>query len=493
MNATLDLTNVQIAQAGQYYVAVSSFCNTLNSTPVDLIVNELTSITTFPSSQAVCQGQAITLSAQTTGTNNNFQWYFNGNMLNGENSANLSLADFQIIHDGSYSLSVDGTCGNVMSNAIQLNFIAPVNITNQPTAISACQGSTATFSVTANGTNLNYQWFVDGNNVSGANTAVFQTSVLTNPDTNQIYVSVSNVCGTSNSNAVEFIVKAETNIIQETSSLSVCEGSAANFQVIALGSDLQFQWSFDGSDLNGENNPILNLTNVLPSSAGNYTVTVSGACGTLVSVANLNVNSPTSSNLTFVSCGDFNYNGIVYTQSGQYQETLINSAGCDSLVSFDLTIVPLNVEVVLTDNTINATASGLTYQWIDCANNSLVSGATNQSFTPNSTGTYAVIIDNGNCEDTSACVLVEVLAIDENSQSTFSLYPNPTKGKFTLSFNQQVGDYDLEITDISGKIIFAQTKLNTKELALELNQKAGIYFVNLKSASEQITKRIMVE
>ena len=42
-------------------------------------------------------------------------------------------------------------------------------------------------------------------------------------------------------------------------------------------------------------------------------------------------------------------------------------------------------------------------QWIDCNNGQPVAGATSQSFAATTPGTYAVIVTDGACSDTSEC------------------------------------------------------------------------------------------
>jgi gliding motility-associated-like protein len=46
----------------------------------------------------------------------------------------------------------------------------------------------------------------------------------------------------------------------------------------------------------------------------------------------------TSSTLTVTDCKNYILNGITYTNSGVYTQTLVNTAGCDSLITLNLTI-----------------------------------------------------------------------------------------------------------------------------------------------------------
>ena len=94
--------------------------------------------------------------------------------------------------------------------------------------------------------------------------------------------------------------------------------------------------------------------------------------------------------------------------------TTTNAAGCDSVITIDLTIDPLpSAAVTQNGATLTATQTGATYQWIDCDDESNIVGETNQSFTPAVTGNYAVIVNVNGCSNTSECRLVDFTGINE--------------------------------------------------------------------------------
>ena len=77
-------------------------------------------------------------------------------------------------------------------------------------------------------------------------------------------------------------------------------------------------------------------------SPGSYSVNIMDASGCTDSYSNIVVNSPSPiapTNITQSSCGSFNWNGQILNSSGVYQQTLTSSAGCDSLVTLNLTIL----------------------------------------------------------------------------------------------------------------------------------------------------------
>ncbi|HEV2437810.1 MAG TPA: immunoglobulin domain-containing protein [Verrucomicrobiae bacterium] len=69
-------------------------------------------------------------------------------------------------------------------------------------------------------------------------------------------------------------------IMQSPQSLTTVPGDFISLGVVATGvAPLQFQWFKDGTNVAGAVNSIFSVTNVQPSDAGNYTVTVTNALG----------------------------------------------------------------------------------------------------------------------------------------------------------------------------------------------------------------------
>lgn len=89
------------------------------------------------------------------------------------------------------------------------------------------------------------------------------------------------------------------------------------------------------------------------------------------------------------------------------------------------------------------------------------------------------------------------LSNNEVLSSNFKVYPNPSKGSFTIEFKELTNSYAVEVYDIAGQIIYD----NNFELASSLvqtinleNTSSGIYFINIKSDNGLvITKKIVIE
>ena len=253
------------------------------------------------------------------------------------------------------------------------------------------------------------------------------------------------------------------------------------------GSDIQaacdsYTW-IDGNTYTSSNNT---ATHILTNAAG---------CDSVVTL-NLTINNFTTGTDTQTACHSFTWiDGNTYTSSNNTAtHTLTNTAGCDSLVTLSLTINSVSdISTSLNEITIMATNSNTTYQWLDCDNNNAeIVGETGQTFTAIANGNYAVELTENGCVDTSVCVAITTVGITENSfGSEFIIYPNPTSGKFSIDLGDYYENTQILIADIFGKIIRSQ--IITKTLNLSIEDPAGVYIVSIQAANKIAIIRLVKE
>ena len=220
------------------------------------------------------------------------------------------------------------------------------------------------------------------------------------------------------------------------------------------------------------------------------TTTVAGCDST--ATLNLTVNASSTSTSTATACGTYSWNGQTYAQSGTYTYVTPNAAGCDSTATLNLTINAIPVATVTNNGDGTGTASaGATYQWIDCATNTAIAGATAQTFAPTITGSYGVIVTNaGGCSDTSACITIEVIGLDETKESLVQVQPNPSTGLFNILFGENTTGTVI-ITDATGRIIGTEV-VNGSTKAIDLTSAVtGIYYFTIQTDNLEKVIRVI--
>jgi len=68
---------------------------------------------------------------------------------------------------------------------------------------------------------------------------------------------------------------------------------------------------------------------------------------------------------------------------------------------------------------------------------------------------------------------------DVESALNISIYPNPTHGDFSIEMGETIQSFTVQITDITGKVVYARSYANSQKVNLKLNESPGIYFVTI--------------
>ena len=130
---------------------------------------------------------------------------------------------------------------------------------------------------------------------------------------------------------------------------------------------------------------------------------------------------------------------------------------------------------------------------IDCGTNTAVAGATSATFIPTANGDYAVVVTNGSCDDTSACITYNSVGLNENSSQSISVYPNPTQGNFVINLGNGFESGILQITNSIGQVVYAQEIDGAQTLDLNLEQANGIYVVTIFSNGEVVASTRIIK
>jgi len=226
-----------------------------------------------------------------------------------------------------------------------------------------------------------------------------------------------------------------------------------------------------------------------------HTLINAAGCDSIITLKlTLNYASNGTDNIT--ACDSYTWmDGNTYTSDNNTATySLENAVGCDSIVTLNLTINTVS-DIGTTTNgaTITANNSNATYQWLDCNNNNEpIEGATSQTFTATESGNYAVELTENGCTNTSACVAVTVIGIDKLSNGLqAAVYPNPSKGNVEITLGNAMQDVELMLTDIQGKVIFTRNYPSLFKTNIELPDAMGVYVLKLKAQDSTSTIKLV--
>ncbi len=219
-------------------------------------------------------------------------------------------------------------------------------------------------------------------------------------------------------------------------------------------------------------------------------------CDSIVTV-NLNVLPMLSGSINQTICnGDsIVVNGTTYNASNPNGTEVFSNIGpnaCDSTVVINLTINPVDTSVNTNQNIITANASGAIYQWLDCDNNyTEIAGETSQSYTALANGNFAVMVTENNCSDTSNCVNITGIGVEELSHRfSIYIYPNPSKGSFFVNLGSEGELKTIEVLNLLGEII--DVKQTTNAITeIDIKDGKGVFLIRCKLQGIVVVSRIV--
>ncbi len=202
-------------------------------------------------------------------------------------------------------------------------------------------------------------------------------------------------------------------------------------------------------------------------------------------ILKLSCNDTSSAVLMVNTCEtSYEFLGKYYTESGDYQDRILNTVGCDSTIFLHLTLNP--PEAVISVNEFEL-STGLfkTYQWL--YEEEIIPGANSQTYTVSKNGRYKVVVTSeDDCIDTSGVYIVTnvppagidgIIRADE-----VKIYPNPTVDVLHIVSPVPL---TMLLTGIEGKIIMKQEQ--AKQIRMR-HLPAGLYLLKLFDEKGRLIK-----
>ena len=405
------------------------------------------------------------------------------------------------------STDVITTCGSYTWIDGNTYTTSNTTATTTLTASNGCD-SVVTLNLTINtsftGTDIittcgSYTW-IDGNTYTISNYLATDTLISSGGCDSIVYLNLTIVQNISGIDQITSCgsytwIDGNTYTTSNTTASSTLTATNGCDSVVTL--DLTINAPSSSTDVitSCDNYTWINGTTYIASNNSDFVVLIDqNGCDSIVYIDLIIVNSNSTID-SVEACNSYTWlNGTTYlTSNNNAAVTFLGQNGCDSVVYLNLNIYNINSMVTISGDTLVAQANQTKYQWLECnqGNYSLINGATQNTYVPNSTGEYAVSIKNGTCADTSACLFYSGLNIIGNDRS-FSVFPNPTRGK--LKIYSQSGFNQVHIYNSDGKeIIELRFNEDKSEIALDLDGlQSGLYSMKAIGKYEVKTVKIVL-
>ena len=181
---------------------------------------------------------------------------------------------------------------------------------------------------------------------------------------------------------------------------------------------------------------------------------------------------------------------FIAEKTQNYVVTTWDRQGCAATDTVTVSVLKVNTAVTMRTDTLIALvgSDAQALQWINCADHMPVEGATDSMFVPEKNGSYAVVVTQGVCADTSVCLSLMPTAVKELSGETVVIRPNPSAGSFMVC----TGTYDaaIRIYNVLGVLVYQKDHTAGME-NISLHEK-GVYIIVVRSGDRYVTRRIVV-
>jgi len=475
--------SIDVNQPGDYSVTVTDAggCAVTASASIAAPVSASVSTTT----PHVCGNGQVSVSAAVQGGAGpyTYQWYQDGNPIAGATSA-------------AYGVTLSGWTGGSTTFSVGVTDAGGCHVTTEPQVIdidstpvvyfgnpaaSYCTGQTYTIAAAPPGYAQSYQWSLSGGTIVSTN-GQFMTFTAGAAGEAVITVTGSNANGCTATASTTVPITANnvpTPVVDASGPTSFCEGGSV-YLTAPSGSNYSYRWS------TGATTQLIRV-----DVSGSYSVTVTdgaSTCGSTSAPVVVTVHPPAAtpiitgttvfcagSSTTLTASVGSSYalsNGattqsITVTSAGSYSVTVTDANGCSAQSA--PTVVTVNAVTTPTisgatsfcaggSTTLTASA-GSSYAWTN--------GATTQSITVSSAGSFSVTVTDANgCSAQSAPAVVTVntpatptisgatsfctggsTTLTASAGASYSWSNGATTQSITVS---SAGSYSVTVTDANG-------------------------------------------
>lgn len=276
--------------------AVTGSDNGVNLTINAVVVPSVTIVAAPPG--PICAGTSVTFTATPTngGAGPTYQWQLNGSNIGGATSSTyttstLANGDVITVVMTSNAACASPTTATSTGITMTVNPAVVPSVTIVATNDTICAGDPVTFTATPTngGTTPTYQWQLNGTNIGGATSSIYNTSTLVNGDVITVIMTSNAACAsplTATSNAITISVQsslvASVSIISTPDPAVICAGDLVTFASTPTngGSTPGYQWQLNGTNIGGATATTYNSSTLVNGDVITVIMTSSSTCAT---------------------------------------------------------------------------------------------------------------------------------------------------------------------------------------------------------------------
>lgn len=164
--------------------------------PEDEVSSQLPIIVEHPQSLTLVEGSNAEFEVVAVGSNLRYEWLRNNTIIPNTDNSNYTISNITESDEADFAVIVSNDVGSVTSltASLTVNQNGPI-ITQHPQSLSLLEGSTATFTVVATGSNLTYQWIKNDVDIVDATSSSYIITNVTKAEEGTFKVRVSNSGG----------------------------------------------------------------------------------------------------------------------------------------------------------------------------------------------------------------------------------------------------------------------------------------------------------
>lgn len=204
--------------------------------------------------------------------------------------------------------------------------------------------------------------------------------------------------------------------------------------------------------------------------------------------------SPTYSSYQW-STGDTRQGIYIDTAATNVFVEVTNTSGClgrSDSINVVWHPLPFKPTVIVSGIDTLVYSTSLDLQWY--YNTATINGETDTIHIAQYNGDYYVqVTDSFGCSAFSDTVALTTVGIEKNATSSFSIYPNPTKGHIIVDLNNKEFQ-SVRIINLLGEVLLEQ-KVTSNKRKIELNITSfaeGVYYIQLNSATKNYLQKLIL-